>query len=127
MAVMLAPTSFPEWLPPVVAMEAEEHAQERPDYEELLRRLATDARMESVWRELKKHKLYNRINWERWSHGGKPTGLSNEDFALMLIFRRAFFHAMFAMHDYMTAAYPTVAEHKARHCFVETASRSIAC
>jgi integrase len=40
---MLAPTIFPEWLPPVVAEEAEGLAQHRPEDEELLRRLAKRA------------------------------------------------------------------------------------
>jgi hypothetical protein len=105
---MLAPTSFPEWLPPVVAEEAEELAEERPEHEELLRRLATDPRMESVWRELKKHKPCKRIDWEKWSSYEKPTGLSNEDIALKLTFRYAFFYAI---HETNTII--TIAEHKA--------------
>jgi hypothetical protein len=91
---MLAPTIFPEWLPPVVAEEAEELAQDRPEDEELLRRLATDPRMESVWREIKKHNSSEPIDWERWSKKRKPKVLSNEDIALKLTFRYAFFIAL---------------------------------
>jgi len=109
---MLAPTIFPEWLPPVVTEEAEELAQNRPEDEELLRRLATDPRMESVWREIKKHNSSEPIDWERWSSNErKPKGLSNEDIALKLTFRYAFFIALHAIHEKSTIV--TVAEHKA--------------
>jgi hypothetical protein len=109
--VILAPTSFPEWLPPAVAKEAEELAQERPEHEELLRRLATDPRMESVWREIKKHNSSEHIDWERWSNERKPTGLSNEDIALKLTFRYVYFRALHVIHEEITI--PTIAEHKA--------------
>jgi hypothetical protein len=109
---MLAPPIFPEWLPPVVAEEAESLAQERPEDEELLRRLATDPRMESVWREIKEHNSSEHIDWERWSSNERrPTGLSNEDIALKLTFRCAFFHALHVIHEKSTIA--TIAEHKA--------------
>jgi len=109
---MLAPTIFPEWLPPVVAEEAEELAQRHPEDEELLRRLATDPRMESVWREIKEHNSSEHIDWEQWSRNERrPTGLSNEDIALKLTFRRAFFIAMHAIHE--KSIIVTIAEHKA--------------
>src|SRR5262245_1867280 len=109
---MLAPTIFPEWLPPVVAEEAEELTQRHPEDEELLRRLATDPRMESVWREIKEHNSSEHIDWERWSRNERrPTGLSNEDIALKLTFRRAFFIAMHAIHE--KSIIVTIAEHKA--------------
>ena len=109
---MLAPTIFPEWLPPVVAEEAEKLAQDRPEDEELLRRLATDPRMESVWREIKEHNSSEHIDWEQWSRNERrPTGLSNEDIALKLTFRRAFFIAMHAIHE--KSIIVTIAEHKA--------------
>jgi hypothetical protein len=51
---MLAPTIFPEWLPPAVAREAERLLNSGHAEDELVLRLATDRRMQGVWRELSK-------------------------------------------------------------------------
>jgi hypothetical protein len=105
---MMLASTFPTWLPPAVAEEAEGLAQERPEHEELLRRLALDPRMESVWRELKKYKPCKRADLEKWWRHGKPTGVSTKDMALKLTFRCAFFTAMLEK-----SAIITIAEHRA--------------
>jgi hypothetical protein len=55
---MLAPT-FPEWLPPTVADEAQRLLATHEIVDaDLVLRLATDARMQSVWRHLLKHRHF---------------------------------------------------------------------
>jgi hypothetical protein len=58
--MMLAPSEFPEWLPPAVASEAQRILDSGHADEALVRRLATDKRMRSVWRVLSKHKRAHR-------------------------------------------------------------------
>lgn len=53
---MLAPREFPEWLPAAVRDEAQRILGSEGADEALVLRLATDERMEAVWRELEKHK-----------------------------------------------------------------------
>jgi hypothetical protein len=56
--MMLAPLVFPEWLPPIVAEEARRiFYTEKNSDDDLVLRLATDKRMESVWNELNKYKV----------------------------------------------------------------------
>ena len=50
---MLAPPTFPEWLPPEVEIEANRILNAGAD-DDLVLRLATDKRMKMVWRTLKK-------------------------------------------------------------------------
>jgi hypothetical protein len=70
--MMLAP-GFPTWLPPVVADEAERIVYSYTADNDLVLRLATDKRMESVWNELKKHKVAARSQLESYvSHGVAP-------------------------------------------------------
>ena len=49
---MLTPSVWPAWLPPAVAHEAERILGMKFPNVDLLVRLATDGRMETVWREL---------------------------------------------------------------------------
>jgi hypothetical protein len=52
---MLAPPTYPEWLPPTVEDEVERILLSGHGDEALVLRLATDKRMRFVWRELSKH------------------------------------------------------------------------
>jgi hypothetical protein len=54
---MLAPTSFPKWLPPAVADEAQRILDTESADAALVHRLAMDPRMKSVWRELSRLKF----------------------------------------------------------------------
>jgi hypothetical protein len=51
---MLTP-AYPEWLPPAVARRAEALLIDWGDFRHDVGRLATDERMEAVWRELRRH------------------------------------------------------------------------
>jgi hypothetical protein len=64
---MLAPPAFPKWLPSDVKIEAERILCSGQADEALVLRLATDKRMESVWRELAKHKQPHPQISEAWT------------------------------------------------------------
>jgi hypothetical protein len=51
---MLAPPTFPEWLPPTVALEAQRILNADTADAALVLRLATEKQMDAVWRVLKK-------------------------------------------------------------------------
>src|SRR5215831_11719966 len=96
---MLAPTSFPEWLPPAVIDEAQRILFDDLDADaELVLRLTTDKRMKPVWDELKKenHRLAARSVLEACvSHvvvpGEAPlSSLTDRDAALTLFFWYAY-------------------------------------
>jgi hypothetical protein len=57
--MMLAPSVFPEWLPPAVAQEAERLLNAGYADEELVTRLTTDGRMKLVWRELERREHFS--------------------------------------------------------------------
>jgi hypothetical protein len=71
---MSTPVIFPEWLPPSVAHAAEEllEANLEDRGKEIIFRLATDKRMEAIWRELEKCDLAEARDddplWEAPSH-----------------------------------------------------------
>jgi hypothetical protein len=54
---MLAPPTFPKWLPPAVALEAQRILSTENADTALVLRLATDERMKPVWHQLKKFAL----------------------------------------------------------------------
>jgi hypothetical protein len=56
---MLAPRTFPDWLPPAVSEEARRILNSDGADEALVLRLTTDEQMEGVWGELEKHKKDN--------------------------------------------------------------------
>ena len=96
---MLAPTSFPEWLPPAVIDEAQRILFDDLDADaELVLRLTTDKRMKPVWDELKKenHRLAARSVLEACvSHvvvprEAPPSSLTDRDAALSLFFWYAY-------------------------------------
>jgi hypothetical protein len=64
---MLAPATFPKWLPPSVKIEAERILGGGHADEALVLRLATDGRMQRVWRELPKHKRPHPQIREAWT------------------------------------------------------------
>jgi hypothetical protein len=86
----------PDWVPASVAAEISWilHASWTQGDLPLLWRLATDERMESVWRELKKHEpCCSRAEleeiWTGWKREALPD-LSDSDIALRLVFYWAF-------------------------------------
>jgi len=97
---MLAPTSFPEWLPSAVTHEAERilFFTDLDADADLVLRLTTDKRMKLVWDELKKenHKLAARSVLETCvSHTvvpreAPPSSLTDRDAALTLFFWYAY-------------------------------------
>jgi hypothetical protein len=86
---MLAPPTFPEWLPAAVTREAERILGMKFVNADLLIRLTTDKRMKKVWPVLKRGRFPRRpqLN-ETWANmrGPLPDGLSNQDAALVLFF-----------------------------------------
>jgi hypothetical protein len=64
---MLAPRTFPDWLPPAVSEEARRILNSEGADEALVLRLATDERMESVWCELGKHKKDDLCHLSDWA------------------------------------------------------------
>jgi len=85
---MLAPTSFPKWLPPAVALEAQRILNTESADAALVRRLATDPRMKLVWREISKLK-FERPKLETPIIGLRPPlseQLTDQEAAFVLLF-----------------------------------------
>ena len=67
-------SSFPSWLPAAVVTRAQEiqvefaSAEANPLREEIFRRLVTDKRMNTVWRELYKRKRVNHRSTDEFLH-----------------------------------------------------------
>src|SRR5262245_26416007 len=100
---MLAPTSFPKWLPPAVTDEAQRILFDDLGADaDLVLRLTTDKRMKFVWDELKKdsYKLAARSVLEMCvSHAVvpreiPPSSLTDRDAALTLFFWYAYAFAV---------------------------------
>ena len=89
---MLDTPILPEWLPPVVAQEAERLFRSGYADEELVARLATDQRMRSVWRELSKPRYARtrpriiNLYWGRTVDLPQLEGLTEQEAALTLFF-----------------------------------------
>jgi hypothetical protein len=94
---MLAPTSFPEWLPPAVALEAQRILDTESADAALVHRLATDPRMKSVWRELSKLKFeLPELGAPIFNLRPPPCDqLTDQEAALVLLFWYAYFFARF--------------------------------
>lgn len=95
--MMLAPTSFPKWLPPAVALEAQRILDTESADAALVRRLTTDPRMKLVWRELSKLK-FERPELEASILDLRPPlgdQLTDQEAALTLFFWWAYVFAHF--------------------------------
>jgi hypothetical protein len=92
---MLAPTSFPKWLPPAVADEAQRILDTESADAALVHRLAMDPRMESVWRELSRNKFDRPQLEDSVLNLRPPLGdhLTDQEAALTLFFWWAYVFA----------------------------------
>jgi hypothetical protein len=91
---MLAPTEFPEWLPPAVALEAQRLLDTKTADAALIYRLADDPRMELVWRELSGLK-FERPQLETDLRPPLDDNLTDQEAAHTAFFWWAYFYARF--------------------------------
>jgi hypothetical protein len=94
--MLASPTSFPEWLPPAVALEAQRILDTESADAALVHRLAMDKRMKLVWRELSKLEMRPQLE-DSILDVRAPLGdhLTDQEAALVLLFWYAYFFARF--------------------------------